>query len=79
MQRVINGQTRVLAFRIRPHLPGIGSGPLVKPGLGAVTHGLGVGWGDAWPAVGGEIMVGHQKPLVTGLALPEALDWLVYE
>ena len=50
------------------HLPGAGAGPIGESGLGTLIHTLGVGWGDALPAVRGEIVSGHQKSLVTGLA-----------
>ena len=44
-----------------------------------MIHTLGVGLGDAWPQLRGAIMVGHQEPLLTGLALAGALDLLVNE
>ena len=43
-------------------LSGVGSGPVGESGLGAVTHSLGAGWGDALPAVRGEH---HASPLET--------------
>ena len=63
----------------RAGLPGAGAGPLGEPGIGAVTRSLGARCEDPLPAVSGGIIVGHLKPLETGLALAEVLDLLVNE
>ncbi len=60
-------------------LPGAGAGSVRESSLGTLIHTLGVGLEDALPAVRGEIVVGHQKYLVTGLALAKVLDLLVNE
>ena len=60
-----------------PRLPGVGAGPVGESGIDALTHAFGFGGEDSLPAVGGKIMVGHLKPLVSVLALADALDLLV--